>query len=256
MRAGIVFDAFGLEVWFMLFAVASLAGCIDVIAGGGGLLVLPTLLATGLSPAQALATNKLQASFGTSTAVIHFSRKGQVTIKSLLLAISCTFIGSAIGTVVVQLIDNAILTQLIPILLIGIALYMLINPNINANQTQQKIAEKTFALLIGLGIGFYDGFFGPGTGTFFTIAYITLMGYSLTLATIHSKVLNWSSNIASLLFFILGGQVVWSVGLFMAVGQVTGAYVGSHLVLKQGNKLIRPLLIAVCVIMSVKLLMD
>ncbi|MDE1465544.1 TSUP family transporter [Spartinivicinus poritis] len=251
-----MFDAFGFEIWLLLFAVASLAGCIDVIAGGGGLLVLPTLLSVGLSPAQALATNKLQASFGTSTAVIHFSRKGQVTIKSLLFAIGCTFIGAAIGTVVVQLIDNTILTQLIPVLLIGIAIYMLINPTINTHQQQQKITEKTFALFIGFGIGFYDGFFGPGTGTFFTIAYITLMGYSLTQATIHSKVLNWASNIASLLFFILGGQVVWAVGLVMAAGQVVGAYCGSHLVLKQGSKIIRPLLVIICVVMSVKLLMD
>ncbi|WP_245985943.1 TSUP family transporter [Azospirillum thermophilum] len=198
-----------------LFAVGLLAGFIDSIAGGGGLLSIPALLAAGLPPAETLATNKLQASFGSFSATLKFVRQGEVRPGSMLPMIVCTFIGAAAGAIIVQILDSSFLRDVIPLLLIGIAIYLLVSPKAGDLDARQRIGENAFALAIGTGIGFYDGFFGPGTGTFFAIAFVSLLGYNLRKATAHTKVLNFTSNIASLLFFLAGGHVLWTVGLLM-----------------------------------------
>ncbi|MBE4303123.1 TSUP family transporter, partial [Vibrio parahaemolyticus] len=154
-----------LEVLTALFLVASVAGFIDAMAGGGGLLTLPALLAAGLSPTQALATNKLQSSFGSFSASWYFVRNGIVSLKEIRFAILCTFIGAAIGAEAVQFIDASVLTSLIPVLLIAISLYFLLAPSTRKIDGEPKLAEAMFALCIGGGVGFYDGFFGPGTGS-------------------------------------------------------------------------------------------
>jgi uncharacterized membrane protein YfcA len=113
-----------------------------------------------------------------------------------------------------------------------------------------------FSMIFGAGIGFYDGFFGPGTGAFFALAFVSMLGFSLKQATAHSKLLNMTSNLAALLFFMLGGHVVWSIGLVMASGQVIGASIGAHLVIRRGTALIRPLLVVVSIALTVKLVAD
>lgn len=238
-----------------LVAAATLAGLVDAIAGGGGLIALPALLWAGIPPVQALATNKLQGSFGTATASFHFIRSGAVDPRRLALPILLTFIGAASGTLAVQYLASSWLNDLIPLLLIGFALYFLLSPRIGDLDAAQRVREPVFGLLAGFGIGFYDGFFGPGTGTFFAAAFVLLLGYNLRRATAGTKVLNFTSNLASLLFFALGGQVLWSVGLGMGVGQVIGAWIGSHLVLRHGSRLIRPLLVTVSILVSLKLLL-
>jgi len=110
-------------------------------------------------------------------------------------------------------------------------------------------------LLVGTGVGFYDGFFGPGTGTFFTMGYVSLLGFSLTRATAHTKLLNFTSNLAALLFFIPGGHIIWSIGLLMGAGQLIGAWIGSHMVMRHGTGLVRPLLVLVSIAVSIKLLL-
>ncbi|MGI9276039.1 MAG: TSUP family transporter [Endozoicomonas sp.] len=239
---------------FILLLVGFAAGFVDSIAGGGGLITVPALLAAGLNPAQALATNKLQSSSGAFSASYYFVRRGLVNLKDLRLAILMTFAGSAIGTLLVQEIDASVLEQLIPFMMIAIAAYFLFSPSVNDESRQKKITMVAFAVTAAVAIGFYDGFFGPGTGSFFAIAFVSLMGFSLTKATAHTKVLNFTSNIASLLFFILGGAVVWQVGLVMIVGQVTGARLGSRMVMSRGQKIIRPMIVIISLVMTAKLL--
>lgn len=236
-----------------LFAIGLLAGFIDSIAGGGGLLTIPALLAAGLPPAETLATGKLQSSFGALSATIKFVRRGEVNPGSMRSMIACTFVGAAAGATLVQLLDSSFLRDVIPILLIGIALYLLLSPKAGDIDAHQRIGEHAFALSIGTGIGFYDGFFGPGTGTFFAIAFVSLLGHNLRKATAHTKVLNLTSNIAALLFFIIGGHVVWSVGLLMGAGQYIGAQLGAHMVIRNGARIVRPMLVTASIAITAKL---
>ncbi len=245
----------GYQLVVLLFAAGVLAGFVDAIAGGGGLIALPVLLFAGLSPAQALATNKLQGSFGTFSASLYFIRKGLVDLRSIASMVVCTFVGAALGTLLVQQIDASFLTAVIPVLLILIALYFLLSPQVGEEDAHQRLGALSFAVTIGFSVGFYDGFFGPGTGSFFAIAFVSLMGFGLTKATAHTKVLNLTSNLASLLFFIIGGQVVWTLGLVMALGQLIGGRLGASLVVLKGSKLIRPLVVLICILMSLKLLL-
>lgn len=246
----------GIELVLLLFVAGLIAGTVDSIAGGGGLITVPVLMFAGLSPAQALATNKLQSSFGSFAAAFYFVRKGLVNPRQILGLITITFIGSVLGTLLVQRIDASFLSSLIPILLILIAIYFIFSPRMSEEDAAKRFSMPLFAVTVGFGVGFYDGFFGPGTGSFFAIGFVTLLGYGLTKATAHTKVLNFTSNIASLLFFMAGGQVVWLLGLAMGMGQLIGGTIGARLVVKQGAGLIRPLVVVICVLMSIKLLLD
>jgi uncharacterized membrane protein YfcA len=237
----------------LLLLVGATAGFVDAIAGGGGLLALPTLLSLGLSPAHALATNKLQGSFGTASAGLHFVREGHVDLRRLVPAIAFTFAGAAAGSLSVQFADPSLVSALIPWLLVGAALYFLFSPRPGDVDRHRRLGEGPFALIVGLGIGFYDGFFGPGTGSFFMIAIVALLGHNLRRATGETKVLNFTSNSAALLVFVLGGKVVWSVGLIMGAGQWFGARLGSGVVIRRGAAVVRPLLVIVCLAITAKL---
>lgn len=244
------------ELLALLFFIAMLAGFIDSIAGGGGLLTVPALLAVGLPPASALATNKLQSTGGSFSASLYFIRERMVDLKQQKFAITCAFIGSALGTLSVMHIQADFLKLLLPILTISVGLYFLLSPTIGENDRKSRLTVIQFALLPALAIGFYDGFFGPGAGSFYALAYITLAGFNLTKATAHTKVLNFTSNLAGLIFFIVGGEVVWSIGLVMLVGQFIGARLGAKMVIAKGRKLIRPMLIIVSTVMSIKLIYE
>ncbi|PWC33638.1 TSUP family transporter [Azospirillum sp. TSO35-2] len=237
----------------LLFLLGAVAGFVDSIAGGGGLLTIPGLLAAGISPAEALATNKLQSSFGSLSATVKFVRRGEVHPGAMRTMIACTFVGAATGAILVQMLDSSFMRDVIPILLIGIAIYLLLSPKAGELDAHQRIGEHAFALSVGTGIGFYDGFFGPGTGTFFAIAFVSLLGHNLRKATAHTKVLNLTSNLASLLFFIAGGHVLWIVGLLMGVGQFIGAQAGAHMVIRNGARVVRPMLVVASVVITAKL---
>ncbi|WP_019616530.1 TSUP family transporter [Psychromonas ossibalaenae] len=245
---------FSYEIIALLFAVAVLAGFIDAIAGGGGLLTIPALMWAGLPPTAALGTNKLQACGGSFFASFYFVRKGMVKLSEMKLAILCAFVGAALGTVAVQLIDIAVLEMLLPFLMLTIGGYFLFSKKISEDDRHQVLTPGLFALTAALGVGLYDGFFGPGTGSFFALAFVSLSGYGLAKATAHAKVLNFSTNIASLIFFALGGKVFWLLGGIMLIGQAMGATLGSRLVLTKGTKMIKPLVVSMSVLMSVKLL--
>jgi uncharacterized membrane protein YfcA len=244
-----------LEILLFLLAAAGIAGFIDAMAGGGGLITLPALLAAGVPTANALATNKLQSSFGSFSATLYFVRSGLVSLKEMRMAIACTFIGAAVGATAVQVVDATLLNSLIPLLLIAISLYFLLSsskPQLEGSK--QTLSEGVFALTVGTSIGFYDGFFGPGTGALFTVCFVALGKLNLIHATAKTKVLNFTSNISALLFFLMSGLVLWKVGLTMAVGQFVGARLGAKVVVTKGQKWIRPLVIMMSLLMAFKLL--
>lgn len=243
-------------VLVVLFGVSVLAAFIDSIAGGGGLLTLPSLLAAGLSPAQALATNKLQSVGGSFSASLYFVRRGAVKLHAQRLNIAMTFIGAVCGALLIQHMHADVLRQMLPLLLIGIGLWFLLMPRIGEQDRAQRLQGLAYALVGGGCVGFYDGFFGPGAGSFYALAFVTLCGFNLAKATAHAKILNFTSNFGSLLFFMFGGKVVWGTGLIMLLGAFCGARLGARLVLSRGQKLIRPMVVTVSAVMSAKLLWD
>ncbi|OBW96212.1 hypothetical protein QV08_03945 [Gallibacterium salpingitidis] len=246
----------GLDVYAILFLLAALAGFIDAIAGGGGLITIPALLAVGLPPAAALATNKLQASGGSFSASLYFVRKKAVDLRQIWKMIVGTFTGAMIGTIAVQSIDASIVKSLLPILVLAVGLYFLFSPKIGEQDRHQRLSFLAFAFAAAFPIGFYDGFFGPGTGSFLCMAFVTLLGFNLAKATAHAKILNFTSNFTSLVFFILGGEVYWTLGFIMMLGGFIGARLGAKMVLTKGQKLIRPMVVMMAFIMTAKMMYD
>ncbi|EXU74748.1 sulfite exporter TauE/SafE family protein [Erwinia mallotivora] len=240
----------------VLFLVAVLAAFIDSIAGGGGLLTVPALLSAELSPAQALATNKLQSVGGSFSASLYFVRRKAVNLREQRLNIAMTFLGAVTGAVLIQHIQPGLLRQVLPLLLIGIGLYFLLMPKVSEEDRQRRLHGLPFALVAGGCVGFYDGFFGPGAGSFYALAFVTLCGFNLAKSTAHAKVLNFTSNFGGLLFFMFGGKVVWGTGLIMLIGAICGARLGARMVLSRGQTLIRPMVVTVSAVMSAKLLYD
>lgn len=247
-------EMFSPEVLLLMFFVAGVAGCIDAMAGGGGLITIPAMLSIGVPPVSALATNKLQSSAGSFSASFYFVRAGMVNLREMVIPTACTFLGSLCGSTLVQQIDAGFLVTAVPIMLIAIATYFMFSKKLDGGEP--KITLKTFGMTVGTCIGFYDGFFGPGTGSFFAMAFVALLGMPLPKATAHTKVLNCTSNLTALASFVLGGHILWTLGLAMMGGQFIGARIGSRMVMTKGQKLIRPVIVTVCLIMSVRLILQ
>jgi hypothetical protein len=241
---------------FLLFLAAFIAGFIDSIAGGGGLITVPAMLIAGFSPLQTLGTNKLQSLFGSGSATLAYSRGGHVSLGRQLPMAVMSGLGAAVGAAITTYIPGAVLQALMPLLLIVIALYFGFKPNISDIDKHQRMTPFLFGMTIVPLIGFYDGVFGPGTGSFFMLAFLTLLGFGMLKATAHTKLLNFGSNIGAFCVFAVSGVIIWKVGLAMGVGQFLGAQAGSRLAMKSGAKLIRPLLVVTCIALAIKLLAD
>ena len=247
-----------LSLWHypILFLAGFAGGWVDSIAGGGGLITIPILLHFGLSPQFALGTNKFQASFGGFSATRHYVRTGVVNLNDARPGILLTAIGAAGGSWAVQQIDPGFLNLLIPVLLIAIALYLLVAPEVSDRDGIARMRRMTFYPVAGLALGFYGGFFGPGVGSFWAFAFVAALGFNLTRATGYTKLMNFSGNLVSLLIFAIFGNVLLVPGLVMAGGQLLGARIGSGLVVARGTRFIRPILIAVVILTTLKLLFD
>jgi uncharacterized membrane protein YfcA len=239
-----------------LIGVAFIAGFISSIAGAGGAIVLPVLLWAGLPPLNALATNKFQSVFGTLSSTINFFRKGYIDLPALLPALCYAFVGSVIGTYLVQQISTDYLSLMMPYLLIVLALYMLLSPTINDEDLPPKMSNNIFSPLIGGGIGLYGGFFGPGMGSFFAVAFASLRGFNMRKATAFTKPLVLIVNTTSMVIFLWGGHIVWSLAIAMAVSQVVGARLGSNLVIHRGTALIKPVIVVMTLSIALKLLYE
>jgi len=238
----------------LLFVTGAAAGLVDSMAGGGGLITVPVLLNLGLPAPLALGTNKLQASFGSVSAAYHYTKGKVVDLDQCWLGIGLTALGALLGAGCVQLLDAEIVGKLIPWLLAAILLHMLLKPKLGRETRSPLLRQRQFYFLFGLVLGFYDGFFGPGVGSFWTIAFLMLLGQDFLRATGHTKVMNASSNVASLLLFALAGQLVIAIGLVMAAGQLVGSRLGAHLVIKRGSRFVQPIFFAMVSLTIAKLL--
>ncbi len=238
----------------LLFVTGFAAGFVDSIAGGGGLVSLPVLLSLGFPPQLALGTNKLQGSFGALSSAVNYTRKGVVRPRDCITGIGFTFIGAATGAWFIQYIRAGFIRPLIPFLLLAVFFYTLLSPDLGKGNREPRMKPLAFYLLFGTGLGFYDGFFGPGTGSFWTGALLIFLGMDMTAAAGHTRVMNFTSNIVALALFALGGNVLYSAGLTMAAGQVIGARIGSGLAIKRGAAFIRPLFLVVVFATIVRLI--
>jgi uncharacterized protein len=245
-----------LDTLALLALVGLVAGFVDSIAGGGGLLALPSLLLAGLDPVSALATNKLQGTFGTASATHTFWKKGLLNPSQHKAEILTVFVGAALGVLTIAYVPTKLLQGLMPILLIAVAIYFAVSPKLSVQGSNPKLGPAVFAFALAPAIGFYDGIFGPGTGSFFMLALVSLFGLGIIEATGRTKLLNFTSNIASLLMFVFAGKIIWLVGLTMGIAQLIGAQLGARVAIANGAKVIRPLLILVCCAMAIKLLLD
>ena len=241
-----------LNTYIILFIAAFLASLIDSIAGGGGLLTTPAMLLVGISPLNTLATNKFQSCFGTFTSTYNYYKNGLLTEPKRYLFFFLSFAGSMVGTVLVSRISNEVLESIIPILLISAAVFFILN---RGPSTLNKSSSLVFIFnLIVILIGFYDGFFGPGTGSFFVLAFVIIKGISIMEATAITKLLNFASNFAAFIIFAIKGYVIWELGLIMAVAQIGGANLGSRFAISNGEKVVRPVLVVVSILLSIRIL--
>ncbi len=245
-----------LEVLAILAVAAFLAGFIDSIAGGGGLVTVPALLLAGFAPVEALGTNKLQGLFGAASATIAYAGKGHVDLRRQLPSAAYAGIGGAAGALLATVLPGDVLRILMPFLLIAIALYFALKPNMGDVDRAERLSPTLFAMSVVPAIGFYDGVFGPGTGSFFMLAFVSLAGYGVLKATAHTKLLNLASNVGGFAAFALVGAVAWKTGLVMGAAQFAGARIGAHLAMKKGARLIKPLLVVTCIALAIRLLAD
>jgi uncharacterized membrane protein YfcA len=236
----------------LLAGAGFVAGVVDAIAGGGGLITVPALLAAGVPPRLALGTNKGQAVFGSGAALLGYVRAGHVDRKRARITFPAGFGGALIGASLVLAVDPAILRPLVLVLLVGAALIVTFRrPRTDVERAPHAGLVRP-VLIAGL-IGAYDGFFGPGTGTFLILAFVELIGLSMAKATAEAKVVNFASNLASVALFSARGTVIWAVALPMAGAQLIGGWLGAQIAVRGGERVIRFVVLGVILALVLKL---
>ena len=234
----------------IIVSLASLlAGGIDSIVGGGGLILVPALFATfpAAAPATLFGTNKSASVWGTAIATVQYSRRVQLRWAVMLPAAGAALLGSFVGAWVVTLIDPSFLRRLLPFILLAVLLYTLAKKELGRTHAPRhsQARETWLACVVGLVIGWYDGFFGPGTGSFFIFLFVRLLGYDFLNASASAKLLNVATNLSALALFAFKGHVWWKIGLVMAVANVLGSLIGTRLALKHGAGFVRGVFIVV-----------
>lgn len=250
------------EYWVTLLKVCPLifaAGFVDSIAGGGGLISLPAYLLAGLPIHFAYGTNKFSSTFGTFFSTLRYLRNGQVYIASAVVSAAAALLGSHYGAKAALALDEKYLRYCLIILLPLIGAFVITHRKFGETDTAKELAKtKVIALsfIAGLGIGAYDGFFGPGTGTFLILVYTGVIGFNLITASGNAKVVNLASNIAALITFIIGGKVNFLIGIPAALFGIMGNWLGSGLAIKNGAKVIRPVFMGVLVLLFATIIKD
>jgi uncharacterized membrane protein YfcA len=238
----------------LLALSAFVAGLVDAIAGGGGIITLPALLACGLGPHAALATNKGQAVFGSCTSLATFARHGQVDGARARLSLVAALVGSIAGARLVLVLSPTLLRPVVLVLLVAAAVAALARrPAELARPSWVERAPRSVALCLALGIGAYDGFFGPGTGTFLLLAYAYLFGDDLVRASGNAKVANFASNLGSFLLFAAAGAIRWEIAIPMGLAQAAGAFVGTRLTIRRGAGLVRWVAVVISLMLAARI---
>ena len=242
--------------WFFITLASLLAGFVDAVVGGGGLVMVPALFAAfpAAPPATLLGTNKAASVWGTAMATWQYSRRVQVRWGAMLPAAGAGFVGSFAGAWAVTIMSADFLRKLLPLVLLGVLAYTLAKKDLGLHHTPRYTGrqEVLIASLVGVTIGFYDGFFGPGTGSFFVFLFVRLLGYDFLNASASAKLLNCATNIAAILLFAAKGHVWWHFAVTLAVANVVGSLLGTHLALKHGTGFVRGIFIVVVSVLILK----
>jgi uncharacterized membrane protein YfcA len=244
-----------LERWqvLALAAVGLIAGTVDAIAGGGGLLTLPALLSCGLPPHVALGTNKGQSVFGSLASLVRYQRAGLVERRWVVSSLAGGASGAVAGALLVSRLNPDRLRWVVLFLLVGVGLFVAVRPPLELREGWVVRGQRWVALALALGLGAYDGFFGPGVGTFLIMAFVLFFGTPLARASANAKVVNFASNFGAVCLFAVQGTVLWRLALPMALSQTAGGFLGAHLTVRGGDRLVRWILLGVVVALVVKL---
>ena len=243
-----------LDLALSLIGAAFVAGFVDSIAGGGGLITLPVLLLAGATPLQAFSTNKVQGAFGAATAALTYAAKGQVNLRAQLGAASLAFLSGLAGAFLVSALPTEALRRVLPFVLIAIAAFFALRKGLDDTDRAERITPAAFTAFVVPLIGFYDGLIGPGAGAFYMIGFVMLAGYGVLRATAHTKLLNFASNLGGLAAFAVIGAPWWGIGIAMGLAQVAGASLGARLAMKRGARLIKQLLVVTSTALAVRLI--
>lgn len=234
------------------------ASAVDAIAGGGGLINLPAILAAGVPPHFALGTNKFASSFGAFTSAYTFTRSGKVFVPLMKITAPCTLVGSVIGVLTALRINQDFLQVIILALIFATAIYTIVKKNFGSEDIFEGLTRKNLiqGCIFAFSLGFYDGFFGPGTGSFLIFLFIKVYGFDFTTAAGNSKVLNFVSNITSLVMFAINGKIYYMLGIPIGLAMIAGARVGSSIAIRNGAKVIKPIFVTIALVLTLKLMSD
>lgn len=242
------------DVAVFLICAAFFAGFVDAIAGGGGLISVPALLLAGASPLEALATNKLQGTFGAGAAAVSYARAGHVRLRDQAGMAAISAIAGAGGAALAHLVPVDWLRVIMPVVLVAVALFFAFKPGLGDAPRHARLRPAMFAATAVPLIAAYDGVFGPGAGSFYMLAFVMLAGFGILKATAHTKLLNFASNVGALAVFANSGAMWWVAGFAMATAQIAGAALGARLAMRVGAGLIKPLLVVTSTAMALRLL--
>lgn len=254
-------DLPGLPLLSLLVGGALVAGFIDAVIGGGGLVLLPLLLIAfpSAAPAAALGTNKLTALWGTATAAIMYLRKVPVDRRIVGISVPLAGLSAVGGALAASAVSSDVMRPFVIVLMLGVGAFVALRPQFGASHESRDPVSRTrfaVALVALVVIGFYDGVFGPGTGLFLIITLTALLHQSFLQSAAMAKVANTATNIGALAVFAAQGHVMWLLGAILAVANIAGSVLGSRLVLGSGTKIVRYALLVVVVVMAVKLSYD
>ena len=244
------------KVFFIVCPLLFLAGFVDSIGGGGGLISLPAFLIAGLPPHSAIATNKMSSTFGTALTTARFIKNGLVNLRLAVPSVIAAMIGSFCGARLSLLLSEQLIRSLMLVILPVAAFFVLNRHLFGAHEdTEMILNRRTYltAAFSALFIGMYDGFYGPGTGTFLIIAFTVFAKMNIASSNAQAKVINLTTNITSLTVFALSGQVIFLLGIAGAACNMLGNYVGSGLVMSKGSKIVRPIILAVLFLLFLKI---
>lgn len=247
------------QMFLIVCPLVFLAGLVDAVAGGGGLIALPAYLVAGLPPHLASATNKCSSVFGTTVSTLRFLKEGRFHRQAALISAVTALIGSALGARLNLLLSEKALHYVLIVLLPIIAVFLLLHRDFGLESKVEALSTGkllTLSGVIGLALGAYDGFFGPGAGTFMILGFTALCGFDLVTASGNAKVVNLCSNIAAFVTFATAGKILWTLGLPAAVCSIAGHAVGSSLALKKGAKVIRPMFFVVLILLLLRIVWD
>jgi uncharacterized membrane protein YfcA len=233
-----------------------LAALVDSIAGGGGLISVPAYLLAGVPPYYSLGTNKFSSTAGSFTSSLKFARSGKVDFKILKYLMPFTLIGAVLGVNTVLMIDQTFLYTLVLILVLFVGIYSFFSKTIGMEDRFEGINAKniSLAIILSFALGFYDGFFGPGTGSFLIFGLISIFHFDFVKASGNAKVLNFVSNITSLIMFAVNHKIDYALGIPVAISMILGARIGTKLALNKGAKLIKPIFITMSLGVAIKML--